>query len=93
MNSTNLIDLLKEQISMEATDRILERVKGKLDDLLGERIKVNSQYLTIEKACEYLDVGRSTFYTLLKKYKPLKIMLGSSPRFAKSDLDKMFRMY
>lgn len=93
MKSTDLIDLLKEQISIEATDRILERAKGKLDDLLGDRIIINSQYLTIEKACEYLDVGRSTFYTLLKEHKPLKIMLGSSPRFAKSDLDKMFRMY
>jgi len=92
MNSKSLIDLLKEQISIEATDRVVEQVKGRIDELLADRLEVNKKYLTVKGACEYLGVGRSTFYSLIGKYKPLKIMLGGSPRYAIGDLDKMFRL-
>jgi len=91
MRSTELIDVLKDQVSREVTETVIEKLHSKIDDILSERKIVNSQFLTIEQACEYLSVGRSTFYNLVKEHKPLRIYLGSSPRYSKADLDKMYR--
>ena len=92
MKSTDLVELLKMNITKEVSERVEEHLISRMDDLLGKRMAVNCEYLSIEKSCEYLGVGRSTFYSLVKKHKPLKIILGTSPRYAKSDLDKMFKL-
>lgn len=86
------MDLLKEQISIEATEMVIKKVEEKLDTILRDQVSLTCEFLSINKACEYLDVGRSTFYTLLEKHKPLKVELGGSPRYAKADLDKMFKL-
>lgn len=92
MKSEDKIHLLKELTALDALERVIELVTPRLDDLLADRIEVNKKYLTIKGACEYLGVGRSTFYNLIKKFKPMKIKLGDSPRYALSDLDKMFKL-
>lgn len=92
MKSKDIMHLLKEQISMEATDRAVEQLSEKLDKLFADRLEVNQKYLTVKGACEYLGVRRSTFYNLVKEHKLSKIKLGGSPRFAIGDLDKMFRL-
>ena len=79
-----------EKSSMQVADRAMELLSYKLDSLIADRITVNQKLLTVKGAMEYLCVGRSTFYALVKKHQPMKIYLGGSPRYSIIDLDKMF---
>lgn len=92
MKSKDSLHLIKEQVSIEAADRAFDLLTIKLDTLIAERITINRKHLTVKGACEYLSVGRSTFYNLVNKHKPMKIILGGSPRFAIVDLDRMFSL-
>ena len=89
MKSSRLLEELKQAITEELIEDALKKAAQRIDQLVDQRVQVNSQYLSVGKACEYLDISRATFYKLLETHQPTKYMLHNSPRYHIADLDKM----
>ena len=52
--------------------------------------KENDEWLTIEEACKYLKVSKTTLWDMAKKGVICKFYIDAKPRFKKSEIDQAF---
>lgn len=71
---------------------IINKIRETIDSCF-DKMKILSEWLTIEEACAYLKITKPTLWALSKKGVLVKHYLNEMPRYKRSELDKAFKTY